>query len=64
MASQEEFDTISSFGNNTTMMLLFSLVLPVVIKVFLNIGIIFDIIWDLFNMLQLIANILNLCVQS
>jgi len=46
------------------MVLLFSLVFPIVIKLFLKIGVIFDVIWDLFNMLQLIANILNLCVPS
>ena len=37
-----------------------SLIVPIFIKLFLNIGIIFDLVWDLFNMLQIVANVRNM----
>ena len=51
MASQEEFETVKTYGDNTSIFLILSLVLPILFKLFLNIGVIFDMVWDLFNML-------------
>ena len=51
MNSLEAFETVKSYGDNTSIILVVSVVLPVVFKIFLNIGIIFDMVWDLFNML-------------
>ena len=64
MKSLDDFNRVKGFGDNTSMFLLFSLVIPVIFKLFLKIGVIFDLIWDLFNMLQLIANMKNLTVQN
>lgn len=50
-SSLKEFKQVQDIGNNTVIFLLFSLVVPIGVKLFLSIGIIFDIIWDLFNML-------------
>ena len=62
MKSLDDYNRVKGFGDNTALFLLFSLVIPVVFKLFLKIGVIFDLIWDLFNMLQLIANIKHLTV--
>ena len=64
MGSLEEFNTVKSMGDNASLFLLFSLIIPIAFKLFLNIGIIFDLVWDLFNMLQLVANIKNFTTVS
>ena len=38
--------------------------MPIFFKLFLSIGIIFDLVWDLFNMLQIVANLRNLTVSD
>ena len=51
-------------SNNTSYILLISLILPLVFKLLFSIGIIFDLIWDMFNMLQIIANIQNMTITD
>lgn len=51
-------------GNNTQIFLLLSLIVPICFKIFFSIGVLFDLVWDLFNMLQIVANIRNITVSK
>ena len=51
-------------AENSQGILLFSLLLPIVIKMCFRVGIVFDIVWDLFNMLQIVTNIRNIIMSD
>ena len=57
LTSQAAFEQVKSVSDNASIFLLASLILPIFFKLFLSIGIIFDIVWDMFNMLQIVSNL-------
>ena len=51
MDSLSDFNMVTSFGDGTSFFLLISVVIPIVMKFFMSITIVFNLVWDLFNML-------------